>query len=93
MVVSLILALLIAILACVFALQNSALVSVVFLTGRFTNSLAFILLITFGLGVLAGILVMFPTFLRKTWQLSAHKKELKRRAETVESEEEAEYFS
>ncbi len=93
MIVSLFLALSIAILACVFALQNSALVSVVFLSGRFTHSLALILMATFGLGVLVGFLVMLPAYLRKTWQLSAHKKEMRRRAEIEESEEEAEYFS
>ncbi|MDJ0736764.1 MAG: LapA family protein [Nostocaceae cyanobacterium] len=59
-----ILALLIAIVTVVFALQNSTPVMVQFLGWRFEDSMALVLLLTFTLGVLFGLLVSLPTIVK-----------------------------
>ncbi len=59
-----ILALLIAITTVVFALQNSAPVAVQFLAWRAEDSMALVLLLTFTLGVLFGLLVSLPPILK-----------------------------
>lgn len=59
------LALLIAITAGVFALQNSTPVFVQFLGWQTQSSMALILLITFSLGVLFGFLISLPTMIQR----------------------------
>jgi uncharacterized integral membrane protein len=72
------LALLIAITLVLFAVQNAAVVTVSFLTFHLEGSLAFILVIVFASGFLAGILISLPSLLRKGAALREQKKKVKR---------------
>ncbi len=60
----LITAIIIAVLAVVFALQNAALVSVSFLFWSFEASLALVLLLTFLVGAVASMFIMLSWMLR-----------------------------
>ncbi|MDJ0798992.1 MAG: LapA family protein [Calothrix sp. MO_167.B12] len=77
------LALLIATMAVIFALQNSAPVVVQFLGWRSQDSMALVLLLTFTFGVLFGLLVSLPTIIKMgkrnkhlTRKLKEHKDEI-----------------
>lgn len=59
------LALLIAIIAGLFALQNATPVFVQFLGWQTQSSMALILLVTFALGVLFGFLISLPTMIQR----------------------------
>ena len=72
-----VLALLIAIVIIVFALQNSAIVTISFLSFHYTGSLAFIVVVLFTLGLLAGLLISLPSILKKHLALREHKKKIK----------------
>lgn len=67
---SLILAMIIAVLAVIFALQNSVPIVINFLPWEFQGSLALILLITLVLGVLIGLLVSVPSIFRRSRRIS-----------------------
>ena len=56
-----------AIAAVMFALQNNALVAVSFALWRFESSLAIVLLLAMGLGVLIAGLVSSPTVIKGRW--------------------------
>lgn len=75
----LILAVLVAILAVVFAVQNAVPVTVAFLNFDFASSLALVLLVTFGLGMITGFLGLLPTIIRGRRQLAVARRELKER--------------
>ena len=70
---SAILALFIATVAVVFALQNAVPVTVLFLTWRFEGSLALILLVTLALGVFLGLILSIPALVRKTRMFSSQR--------------------
>ena len=72
----LIVALVIAVLAVVFALQNSMLVTISFFNATVTGSLSLVLLATLAIGVLIGLLVLAPTLLRKTFKSSSQRKRI-----------------
>lgn len=72
----LIIALLIAVLAVVFALQNSMLVTVSFFSWTVTGSLSLVLLATLAIGVLIGLLVLVPSLLKKTIKSSSQRKRI-----------------
>lgn len=74
--VLLIVALLIAIVAVVFAVQNTMAVTVTFFAWEFEQSLALVLLLTLGLGVLIGVLPILPGRIRGKWRLTSQKKKL-----------------
>lgn len=76
MSILLILALLIAIVAVVFALQNTAAVTVSFFVWQFDQSLALVLLLTVALGVLIGIFTVLPGALRSKWRLKSQRKKM-----------------
>ena len=57
-----------------FALQNSVPVTVNFLFFRFDSSLAMVLLMAFGLGVLAAGLLSWPLVLRERWAAGRERK-------------------
>ncbi|HAM50005.1 MAG TPA: hypothetical protein DCP92_04685 [Nitrospiraceae bacterium] len=61
-----ILALLIAISFVLFALQNSAIITVSFLSLHYKGSLALILVVVFTSGLVSGILVSIPSLVRKS---------------------------
>lgn len=71
-----VLALLIALIAILFALQNAYSIPVSFLIWRFYGSLALILLLTLALGVIVGLLVTAPTIIKRGWVSSRQKRQL-----------------
>ncbi|NDJ18144.1 LapA family protein [Myxacorys almedinensis] len=78
------LALLIAIVAVVFALQNSAPIAVQFLGWQSQDSLALILLLTFTFGVLVGLLISLPPFIKRLRRSSHLKHRLHERDSEIE---------
>ena len=83
MQIFLFLALLIAVALILFALQNSALVTVTFLAFHFEGSLAFILVVVFASGFLSGILMAVPSFWRKSSALREQRRKVKQLEESV----------
>ncbi len=78
-----VLALLIALAIVFFALQNSAIVTVSFLSFHYNGSLALILVIVFTLGFLVGILISVPSLLRKRSALREQKRRVKQLEEGI----------
>lgn len=72
----LLLALLIAVFAVIFALQNPIHVIVSFLFWQFDQSLALVLLLAVALGVLIGLLTIMPTVIRAKLKTSNQKKRI-----------------
>ncbi len=68
MQLQLIVAIIVAILAVVFALQNAVPITVSFLTWKFESSLALVLLITISLGVIMSLLVSVPSMIKTRHQ-------------------------
>lgn len=77
MIFTLILALAFAVVAVIFALGNTAEVTVSFLSFQITESLALILLGAVALGILIGILLMAPSAIQRNLALSSQKRKLK----------------
>jgi len=75
------LALLITIALVLFAVQNADVVTVTFLAFHVEGSLAFILVVVFALGFLAGILVTVPSFWRKSSALREQRRKVKQMEE------------
>ncbi|MEM7066154.1 MAG: lipopolysaccharide assembly protein LapA domain-containing protein [Cyanobacteria bacterium P01_B01_bin.77] len=76
MALFLIFALIVAFFAIAFALQNDQLVTINFFLWQLERQhLATVLLGTTGLGVLFGLLVTIPTFLKREWRISRSKKQ------------------
>lgn len=71
----LLIALLIALIAVIFALQNTQAVSINFLAWTFQSSIALEMIVTLIAGVLVGILAMLPASIRSQMQISSKKKE------------------
>jgi uncharacterized membrane protein YciS (DUF1049 family) len=65
------------IVAVVFAGQNSAPVTVAFLGWSANSSMSLVLVITFAVGILLGMLLLLPSVWKRTRALSAHKKKLR----------------
>ena len=76
MQLQLIVAIIVAILAVVFALQNTVPIIVSFLTWRFESSLALVLLITVALGVIISLLVSVPSKIKRIKLISSQKKKI-----------------
>jgi len=85
----LIIALFIAISAVIFALQNSVPVTVSFLIWKFESSLALVLLISLGLGVLVSFLLSIPTMIKRNWSISNYKKRIQELEEKIQEMEAA----
>jgi uncharacterized integral membrane protein len=77
MQLQLIVAIIVAILAVVFALQNAVPITVSFLTWRFESSLALVLLITVALGILMSLLVSVPSMIKTKRMISSQKKRIR----------------
>lgn len=69
-----------AILAVIFAIQNAITVAVSFLHWEFESSLALILLVTFALGILTGFFGLTPTYLRNKKEIFLLRRQLKKSA-------------
>jgi len=72
----LILALVIAVIAVIFALQNTAAVSVSFFVWQFNQSLALVLLLAAFVGVIIGLLTILPGSIKTRWQLATRNKKI-----------------
>lgn len=77
MIFSLVLALIFSMIAVIFALGNTDVVSVSFLTWSVEGSLALILLVSIAIGILIGILLMTPGTIKRNLALASEKKKLK----------------
>jgi putative membrane protein len=78
-----VLALLIVLVIVLFALQNSAIVTVSFLLFHYAGSLALILVVMFSLGLLVGILISIPSLLRKSSDLREQRRRVKQLEESL----------
>jgi len=94
MQLQLIVAIIVAILAVAFALQNAVPIAVSFLTWKFESSLALVLLITVALGVIMSLLVSVPSKIKRMKLISSQKKKiqelesgLQKEAENITEEE------
>ena len=92
----LILALILAIVAVAFALQNPLIVTATFFTVSMKGSLALFVLIGVGVGFLIGVLAMLPTVLKGVLTVSRHRKHIstlekslneQKKAETAEADD------
>lgn len=72
----LIVALLIAVIAVIFALQNTMTVTISFLAWEITGSLSLVLLITLAIGAVIGLLVLTPSAIKHTITLSNNRKRI-----------------
>jgi uncharacterized integral membrane protein len=70
-------ALIIIVVAALFALQNSQVIQVGFFLWRFEGPLVMVLLVTFAAGILAGWLAAIPSGWKKSRQLAELKRELR----------------
>jgi len=78
----LVIVLLVAILAVMFAAQNSATVAITFFAWSTSGSLSLVLVLTLTLGILIGVLIMAPSVFKRSFQSSG----LKRRVHRLEKE-------
>lgn len=74
--------LLVAILAVMFAAQNSAVVAITFFTWSTSGSLSLVLVLTLTLGIFIGLLIMAPSVFKRFFQSSG----LKHRVHRLEKE-------
>jgi uncharacterized integral membrane protein len=74
--VYLIFALVIAVIAVIFALQNTITVTISFLAWEVTGSLSLVLLITLAIGAVIGLLVLAPSTIKNTLAASGHRKRI-----------------
>lgn len=77
------LALLIAIALVLFAVQNSGIVTVKFLTFSYEASVALILVLVFASGFLSGILLSLPSIFRKSSLIRDQKRRIRRLEEST----------
>lgn len=86
----LIVGIIIAILAVVFALQNAVPITVSFLVWKFESSLALVLLIAIALGILMSLLVSVPSMIKRRGMISSQKKKIKQLEKSLQRESERE---
>lgn len=77
----LILAIALTILTALFAIQNATVITVSFLVWEFEASLALVLILTLGVGVLVGYLATLPS----AWKKSSELRQTRRRESELES--------
>ncbi|NER81140.1 MAG: DUF1049 domain-containing protein [Leptolyngbya sp. SIO1D8] len=82
-------ALVVALLAILFALQNTNLVTIQLFFGEYQQSLALVLLGTLAIGVLIGILVSVPTILRRSRKAARTQKQADTLTALVQEKEQA----
>ncbi|MBU0927426.1 MAG: LapA family protein [Spirochaetes bacterium] len=81
-IVYLLLVIAVAILAVMFAAQNSATVAITFFSWSTSGSLSLVLILTLTLGILIGVLIMAPSVFKRWFQSSG----LRRRLHRLEKE-------
>ena len=77
MIISLVLGVVLGAVAVIFVLQNTAVVTVSFITWHLTGSLALVLLATIITGVVITLLILLPGLIRDDFYLSSLKKQKK----------------
>ncbi len=89
LIVTLVIALFLAVVAVVFAIQNPQSVSVAFLgwDPLIEGSLALVMLITYGLGLLTGIVLLLPDNIRRRAQLASQRRKIGELAKSAGPEE------
>jgi len=70
--------LVVAILAVLFAAQNSTVVAISFFSWSTSGSLSLVLILTLSIGILIGVLIMAPSVFRRAFQSSGLRRRLKR---------------
>ena len=80
-------ALIIAIVVVIFAVQNSSIALVSFLMWQFQGSLAMVLLLTFVLGFMTGLLVILPKLIRRSLAVRSQRKKLEESQKIMEQKE------
>ena len=78
MILLVVVGLIMAILAVLFAFQNAAVVTINFGVWQLEQSLAIVLISTLGLGIIISILLSLPTILKRGWQNSQQKNKIAR---------------
>ena len=78
-----VLALVIAIVIVLFAVQNSVIVTVSLLSFHYDGSLALILVVVFTLGLFVGILISVPSLVRKSSDVREQKRRVKQLEESI----------
>jgi len=81
----LIVAIVVAMLAVIFALQNAIPITVSFLSWKFQSSLALVLLITIAMGVLMSLMVSIPSKIKNIKIISGQKKKIRELEQIIES--------
>jgi len=76
MVIFILIALLIAIVAVIFALQNAVTITISFFIWQFDGSLALVLLLTLGLGFLISFFATLPSIIRRSWAIAGQKRRI-----------------
>lgn len=74
--VYLIFALVISVIAVVFALQNTMVITISFLAWKVTGSLSLVLLVTLAIGAVIGLLALAPSTIKNTLVVSGHRKRI-----------------
>jgi uncharacterized integral membrane protein len=78
-------ALIIAILAIIFALQNASIIVISFLAWQFQGSPAMILLLAFVLGSTVSLLLVLPKLVKGSFTISGQKKKIEELQKELES--------
>jgi putative membrane protein len=89
MIFSLIIGFALGIAALLFALQNTEVVALSFLGWQFQSSLALLVLVAVGVGILISILASIPSALSASFRIMGLKKENKNLAQEVEAHRQA----
>lgn len=76
MLISLILAIAVAILAVFFASYNQTIVEISFFGYPVQGTIGLLMVVALGLGVLLGVLLMLPSIISRSWALMRHKRKI-----------------
>jgi uncharacterized integral membrane protein len=71
-----ILALVFAILAVIFAAQNPTIVTITFYGYRVEGSLALLILVSVGIGIIIGALILTPGVIKRSFELRSHRRKM-----------------
>lgn len=77
-IVYLLIVLAVAILAMIFALQNSIQIVISFFSWSASGSLSLVLILTLSIGILLGVLIMAPSAFKRSMQFSGLKRKFSR---------------
>ena len=93
MIFSLLLGVALGALSIIFALQNSAIVTVTFFSWQFQGSMVFILLLAVSMGILISLLIVLPESIASYFRYRSLKKENARLEELLRKQKELTVFA